>query len=318
MKTISQINIMVPEEYFLSLSETLISSLKNSAMNFPIIENAFDSVHRGTLEKLGKLPQNIGILCGGGVDSTYLLVACSLLKKNITAISSISDGNEKSLQQIDAFCLPRGHVHIKRIISDDTYSRRAAEFEEMHGRAPRDPVAPVVSELSHVAKEHSVSILVDGQYADTVLFQNPQNKLFKSTWFLPKIPSRIRNINETHDYSKKIQLFTYLSLSLSDKILYLCRIEITEASTALVEHLLSQFDANMVLQLIFWHALLNYRERDKYKCVYTPVYSPFEEISYIYMLKGRDFKMKEEMKYFIKKNSGIDLSVIRSRSFRRN
>lgn len=308
--------LVVPEDYFLQFSDLIIRSLDMANGFICSKEEIFEEIHNQIVAKLENLPQKIGVLCGGGVDSTYLLTICSVLKKDIVAISSISSDNSLALTQLDRFCSARGYLHIKHVLTDSVYQKRVDEFKKIYDRNPRDPVAPIVSELANVARQNSVLTLIDGQFADTAFFQNPQNKLFNATHAFPKILPKLTNVNGTHKFSKTIQLLTYFTLTLPEKILYLCRVEITRATVRFVEKLLVKNEPKTILQIIFWQVLLNYRERDKYKNIQVGIYSPFDEIEFLYMLNKRYVNIKKEMKNFITKNSEIDLSIIKSSSFR--
>ena len=308
--------IIVPESYFLEVRNEIIDHLKQTQEPLRKSQDGIKYIHEYVKQEIDQLPNEFGLLAGGGVDSTYLLVLANALGKKVTAISSRTAENYKSLKELDHFCEIHELDHLVFDVPLERYKFQRDTFRRKFKRAPRDPVAPIVNELTLEAKKYGLELLIDGQFADTALFCNPQNNLFNLSSNLPGAQLNMDKNNKYHFKNKKQQLLRYLLMNKTQKILYLCRIQMTKRTQNLVTELLKCFDAKIVLQVIFWDVLLKYREYDKYLNNQIKIISPFNNFDLLHFQFYQNLDVKKYMKLFISSNSEIYVDKIKSMSFR--
>lgn len=221
------------------------------------------------------------IMCGGGIDSTYLLIQSIACGIKADAISAVTRDNHEGLLLIDEICKKNGLHHHKVEANDLELCKSLDEFYSLKKRLPNDPIAPLV----HVISKHALNLgyhtCIDGQFADTVFYANPQNRLLAFAKTIPRIFPPSKFSNEIHKQDRLSQLIYFFRLSLAQKVLYLARVEITLEAERATAALLNTNKAQDVLQVIFWHVLLKYRERDKYVLTSDFIKSPFDDLTYL-------------------------------------
>lgn len=216
------------------------------------------------------------VMCGGGVDSTFLLLRAAELSLNFDAISAKTGNNTNGLRLIDEICSCYGLRHYKFKPNMEYKREFLNRFETNFGRLPNDPVVPLVSQITDISKHHNYEICIDGQFSDTIFFANPQNKLASKTKLIPGFPITPIGINSSHSNHKLNQLVHYILLDRARRILFLCRIEITSDSITFIKELLRKNNFQHVMQSVFWEVLISHRERDKYLLTSLPIISPFD------------------------------------------
>jgi hypothetical protein len=242
------------------------------------------------------------------------------LNKEVDALSFVTGENETGLKLVDDICHKIGakHYKLKENLRDLDFQLQL--FIAQEGRPPRDPVAPLVSLMTKRAKDLGFTACLDGQFADTIFFANPQNNLFARTAKLPKIPLMrgfTTHVNLQHKSTKFRQLRCYLSLNCAQKLLFLSRVEITQATEDVVSRLLTDHHPQHVLQSIFWFVLLQNRERDKYVCNHIPICSPFDDSDlFLLMCKETTGIGKRYLRSYVEKRIPGAKSRVRSESFR--
>lgn len=265
----------------------------------------------------------INVLCGGGVDSNYLLI---LLAKNfqsieIGAVCGLTKSNYIDLKSTRAICDKYNLNYKEHSISKSELEQSLIDFYEVNKRLPNDVAAPIINVLIKKAKSVDEDVLiVDGQYADTVLFANPQNTFFRLT---EKISLIEFNTQSSYFKNKIHKLNFYLKLMLSNKeskIRSLCRLNNSPEINKYLLKSLKQFNAELVLQAVFFKILIEYREKDKYLLsdnVFSPFYSD-ELLLHSYKVNTSLFSLynkKKHLREFVKTNCPEAYKYMKSRTF---
>jgi len=219
------------------------------------------------------------VLAGGGIDSNLILAVLFEQKaKDVNVWTYKYESNYLEVENLSKFCRHLSYKH--HIFTEENLNleRYVCDFENKFNRKPNDVAAPIVSALAEKAKEHNAcKWIVDGQYADTYLFANPQNKYF----WLTKYLSVLNFLNfyswiqsKGNNFLIKL-IFVFASIEI--KILFLSRIKINKESFTLISNIRSRTKLNdmLLFQVIFKTILLNEREADKYKLV-DCIASPFK------------------------------------------
>lgn len=266
---------VVPSKILFQKKSQIINRLRNfrDSHNEKEIE---DDIFKIVDKTLLSLNQRAVVMCGGGVDSTFLLLRAAELSLNFDAVSAATGNNEDGLLLVDEICSYYGLKHYK--FKPDIESKRAFlnRFEANYGRLPNDPVVPLVSQITDFSKSLNYELCIDGQFADTIFFANPQNKLAAKTMLIPGIPFTPIGTDNSHKKHKLNQLARYIFLNRPRRVLFLCRIEITNDAISFIKELLKENDFQHVMQAIFWEVLIDIRERDKYLLTSLPIVSPFD------------------------------------------
>ena len=274
-------------------------ALKNAEENFftegePLKERdeIYRKIEKWISEYLDK-NDRIGVLAGGGVDSTFLIAMLAKLKfKDVVCVSHISASNEASCRYVDDLCVKAGFIHLKRGHDEEGDRRHFELFKESFGRAPRDIIVPAHNRLAELLVSYGCTSILDGQFADSVLNLNPQNRLLN---FFHKIPIFLKfvfilrflgdfliELNKIFKFKKIYSFykrFLYLQArSLAELILILCRIEQNSTTLKLTHELIEKYGVDVAYSKLFNNVLLRFREMDKYKSV--EVISPFGYLDY--------------------------------------
>ncbi len=220
------------------------------------------------------------ILAGGGVDSTYILLQLSKIidSNKLKVLTGKTKNNSPEVKSLSSICTNLGVIHHVIEPSIKELEVHLNRFIKQNDRTPNDIAQPIIDLLKDYALYNfKTECIIDGQYADTNMYCNPQNKfwiLFKFFSILPSISIAAKIQTLKNKYLRHI----YFALSSkSIKILYLCNIKINRKSIKLINSLLSRssLDSEIIMQIIFKNVLLKNRESDKYKC--SPrVLSPFD------------------------------------------
>lgn len=255
------------------------------------IENELDAIQNAvpkpfSLEKVlidcvnQQMGKSVHILAGGGLDSNVLIAILDKLKAtDVTVWTYLNSSNASEVNNLKRLCKDIGFQHFIYRAEDLNFDKELSEFQNKYNRYPNDIAMPIVGALARLAVKRSGEnfVLIDGQYADTYLFANPQNKYFWLTqglsWF------------QSITFYSKIQRLTNRTLShllfafscTEIKILYLSRIKICTESVGIVRKLCqnSELSKEVLLQVIFKFVLLSQREADKYK-LHSAILSPFK------------------------------------------
>lgn len=248
----------------------------------------------------------IGLLGGGGTDSTYALAILTRLGfKNIKVISYRTQNNTASLEFLDDVCSKYNYEH--HILTDNKLKLETQylKFVSAQSRMPRDIAAPVQQSLFQYLNEIGVDLMIDGQYADSVLNMNPQDaflavnlKIRKHYFVSATISMAVRSIIEANKVLKNRTIIKnykklwYLDSKCStEMILKLARVESSRRTCALVEEASGRLGISEIYKKLFQNCLLRYREKDKY--LLTEIFSPFECLPYNQETKIRKTNLVE-------------------------
>jgi len=232
----------------------------------------------------------IGLLCSGGEDSIYLLMAlvkglgkspklfCYETKNNYSDVKRLK--NIADILDLELY-----------LFNSDSLDRSAAYkiFIQSQERPPNDLAQPVHNALYFEAVEnHNCDVVIDGQFCDTVLLSNPQNHFLlwmeknpifirsaiKFLNYLPlnessKLSSRLSYLQDLSDTSTPIErIFKLINLKNPNKDVI-----------TLAGRLVDECGTQLAFSICFFYCLLVVRERDKYLlCPY--LFSPFDDFSY--------------------------------------
>jgi hypothetical protein len=230
---------------------------------------------------LAELPgSDLVILAGGGLDSNVLigLATDPAIGKTVHVLSCVTRDNGFEQANLAAFCQELGLGFERIAPTDAELEDEIATFRASEGRLPNDIAQPMVAVMCrHAAATFPGVPVVDGQYADTYMYSNPQNLYFRMTRPLSLLPgvglfARMQKIG-----NKRIRHLLFCLAALPLKCLHLCGIQITPATCAAMRRLLQDnrdLPAETVMQAVFCEVMLHYRESDKY--VGSPgIVSPF-------------------------------------------
>jgi len=265
--------------------------------------------------------KHVAVLCGGGVDSNFLLALLCENFSNVSIISAETTNNSRDLESTAKLNMKLGRKWVRNRYSRERLALEASLFFEKHARIPNDQATPLVQCMLKEAQNLGADIVVDGQYADTVLFANPQNTLFSKIGKIPGFfaPSYLGSTKEPASKLKLLSALLFVNPAL--KMMILSRLHFnSEIYDFLTE--LSKFksnDANLIFQLLFWFGLLKTRERDKYKLAEKNfVFSPFDDIDILLSAsKNQRYgkKNKSFMRSYLISEFELDPADFISRSF---
>ena len=269
--------------------------------------------------------QHMTVLSGGGIDANFLFL---LLKRkghnNLAIISGLTKSNELELTKLSKMCEDLDCEYHQIEPRPEDLLGQIEKFTENVGREPRDVAQPIMNYLCEYARHKSPeTILIDGQFADTNLFANPQNLYWKLTRPFGFVAS-IRFLKFIYNIkSKFLQRILASFLDSNMKVMFLCSLEATdEIFQNLVSHRdsLKNNDEELIFQLYFRYVLLHNRELDKYKLIKNYI-SPFDdenlfiEMYHSHSLFELIFKKKWMIKDYIREYFPMYLRYSKSRSF---
>lgn len=269
------------------------------------------------LEEIAARFEYPAILCGGGIDSNYLLVKLSELGLRPLVVSAVTTGNMRALESVKVIVEKYGLDWHSKSHENVELEFAINKFYDKFGRLPNDQAMPLVWCLGDYAMARGADAVIDGQFADTVLFANPQNYLFKKTRSI-KLPRLLFDSTNIEKRNKAIAGYYYLSLTIEERILFLCRAENSSKSRAFMSSLLGNYESEHVLQCVFYEFLLDVRERDKYRAMSIEVTSPFDDFDYLAcssrsVVRGK--KQKKFMVDYIRKHVPAAVALMESKSF---
>lgn len=327
MRDVNESNYIEITRSFLVEEEILLKAtglINNTLAQLRVAERKQSQVDREfqlvdyILKKLGEIKpeKKIGLLGGGGTDSTFLLSCLHQLDRQPDVYSIETAANYSALSQLEKICSHFDIRHRKIRMTDELIDAHVSNFQVSINRLPRDPVVPAVMEIASRALADGLDVLIDGQFADTVSFSNPQNTLLSKTISSLRNSKNLLNVNRLHGRSKPLQFSQYILLSLPDKILFLSRVEITPQTTMIVQKFLEKNEPNAVLQSLFWHCTLVNRERDKYLCNKVEIFCPFDSEDLLRRFYLCRTNIKKIMREEIFNVFGLKVSKSSSSSFR--
>ena len=203
--------VLVKEEMFLSRVETIQEEI--NILKTKRLENGFSLINqlRNDLKKVKT--KNICIFAGGGIDSNLLILLCNeiLNNKEISIFSIQTKDNRNDISQLRNLSkILKINHHIFRLEENDINDSLNYFFQK-NKRYPRDEAYPGIFKLvNEGAKRFKDTTFMDGQYADTYTFSNPQN-IYQIIWrFLPSI--KINKIGYMRKSNKIVSLILGLLL----------------------------------------------------------------------------------------------------------
>ena len=224
--------------------------------------------------------QRFAILAGGGLDSNFLIALAIKHSLDPIILSASTGKNTKHLETLKKVSRKYDFKHIIYTPSDSELEVQLSRFIQLEHRMPNDPVTPLVMHLCEKAKQEGAQIVMDGQFADTVLFANPQNFLLKILMSLPSLDLGFGS-QFLHKISmRQAQVFGLIFTNIVEQLQFLSRVELTFAQknqiSVWIEH--ERINPQWILQGLFWTVLMPQRERDKYTCASLPIKSPFDRV----------------------------------------
>lgn len=233
------------------------------------------------------------VLLSGGADSVFLV---SVLQERlpgvrVSAIAARTKSNAGEINTARQLCAKHG-IEIKVVTpAEADLQQLLDEFVDAFGRLPRDVAQPLHNLIVRQAyRECADALVVDGQYADTLLFANPQNtyvalwRLFVRNTGLGKMLRTLGldgSASLSDGHVSRLDVLRSLAIDEVDLLLWLCRLERSEAVERLIGELLAAFPLELAFQSVFYTCLLEYREADKYR-MYPDVLSPFRDMALFY------------------------------------
>lgn len=319
---------LVTEEYVAKEYEDVLSFMEkvkggmNDVNNFSLIDRMVCNIKEKVDE--GK---SLCVMAGGGVDSNFLIILSRLIfsEKKIFVVCGRTKSNENDLKSTYLICEKFNVDFYSYRINKEDKEAAIYDFVRCQGRYPNDVVMPLMCSLIKKAYEVDCDCqIMDGQFADTVLFSNPQNLAFDFVKGIEVKQSLLRSFlmfagnNLMND--KINVILRLMTLGIADKIIYLTRLQGTERVANMINFMIGKYSPELVLQSVFYKILINYRERDKY-VLNGEVISPFDDndifvYSYLNLRRRNVFKPKKKvLKDFIKCHCPESVSMMRSRSF---
>jgi len=266
------------------------------------------------------------VFAGGGVDSNALLIMLSELEITCLVFSYVNANNKSEVDTLIELCGCLGFEH--RALRSDSINLDIPlrRFVERFGRYPRDVAAPIVTALLEASIDEGDHLVAfDGQYADTMMCANPQNRLYLLGNNLPQvIPNTIALWLLDKIQNKRIRKAMGLISSREVMYLTLCDIAVEQKSISAVKAIIDRHpNCNLlVFQCIFLGCLLKYRESDKYLLYPSKIISPFhslkilkDSITYPRRYNSLLNNKIPLRKYVRKRFPGLTLSV-KSQSFK--
>ncbi|PKG65440.1 MULTISPECIES: hypothetical protein [Pseudoalteromonas] len=299
----------------------LLASSYNSRITLNNIDEFILSKIKSRFQQ-GKYSK-ISVLCGGGVDSNYLLllIAKYFPLVELEAVCGLTKSNSEDLKSTKIICKKYNVKYVEVTISKSELEKSLSEFFTKKNRLPNDVAAPIINVLINKAKSDSDNVLViDGQYADTTLFANPQNTFFRLSKWLGLFNFRSKNKLDTNAFLKFSYYLKLLFSRTENKIFELCRLEYSEKIMLYISEQLRNYDRELVMQAIFFKVLIEFREKDKYllsEDVYSPFYSDdlflasYDQNTSVFDLRDK----KKYLRNFVRINCPEAVKHMKSRTF---
>jgi len=247
------------------------------------VERPFDlhkHIHDKLVDMIGQKP--ITIFAGGGLDSNYLLLRCISIfgHEKITVQCALTKSNREEVGNLKKLCIKEGvNINIYSP-SENDIEYQVDRFQSKFSRLPNDVAQPLLNHLARESIDQDKSaIMLDGQYADTFMFSNPQNLYWRATNLLSCVNSLWAAKKIIKSNSKLWRFFAFSFFKPAYKIAFLCNIEIEREAISYIESLCSHYkgvlDNELIFQVFFSVVTLEYRESDKY-LLYPDIVSPFK------------------------------------------
>ena len=300
--------ILVNEEMFMLRFEAIESEIKkveeySNPQNFDIIYQLINNLKDIKSEK-------ISILAGGGIDSNLLILLSNKIykKDNIKIYSIETKDNSQDIKELIKLSRKLKIKHYIFTLKENDVKESLDYFYKRYHRYPRDEAYPAIFKIvKEVSESQENIIFIDGQYADTYTFSNPQN-IYQLIWRrLPNL--NFHKLKFMRKSSKFISLIIGLFTNNIEFLLYFCQIQDTKIIRKSLTNLLSRttLDFEVIFQIVFKECLLFYREEDKYR-VPSKIISPFkDENLFIHSCNNLNiyrsiFKKKKPIYKYIKNN----------------
>ena len=268
---------------FLEIQAVTIEERCDELIRLMGIRGDFD-LHKYIGDKLvdtvGQKP--ITIFAGGGLDSNYLLLRCiSIFGSNrITVQCALTKSNSEEVCNLNELCIKENvNINIYSPTEKDI-EYQISRFQSKFSRLPNDVAQPLLNHLARESiKQDISSIMLDGQYADTFMFSNPQNLYWRATKLLSFVDSIWAAKNIVKNNSKLWRFFAFSFFKPAYKIAFLCNIAIERESILYIESICNHYkgvlDNELIFQTFFSGVTLAYRESDKY-LLHADIISPFK------------------------------------------
>lgn len=297
----------VPAEFVIANSPKTTPQVNtNKDLNF----KNFLSEFKENMKEIQNFNQPIGLLAGAGTDSTFILailIDCGF--RNVHCVSLRQNSNSSALTKLDEVCSRKGIKH--SIFDRDEINHEYCYdlFCRQYNRYPNDIAQPVHNALVMKLHEKGIYTVLDGQYADTLLGVNPQNKLIKicvkyqKLKILPRIISVCSQLmlgmspiasKLSGKYQNALEVVAFNETSCM--LLELLRWERQRSSELIVEKWIRDIGFENAFNKLFLDVTLTWREADKYRLV--DVLSPFETFE----IKKLILRLKEKDRLIIKKH----------------
>lgn len=281
----------VPESYYLANLvevEKLCEQLINVEEHFDGLQ--LEEVVVKNLTSVIVPGVQISVMASGGADSTFLLsvIAKTFPNNELLAYFGKTASNAPEFEAVRVLCREIGAKVNIVIPTVDNLEDQLGFFHDVEGRYPRDIAQPLHNFLiSKIRADNPSAVIVDGQYADTLMFANPQNMFFNwwnltannlfVRWVVKALGTR--NIATLSSGQTKLSdLFATVFADKASLIAWLCRLDPSLAVKESVDKLLNKYPAEVVMQVVFYKVLLDFREADKY-ILCPEVVSPFHDIT---------------------------------------
>ena len=283
-------NKTVPEDfYFDNFSEVKKLCEKIISLDDEYTFSSLDEMVVQNLNSVIKPGVQISVLASGGADSTFLLslIAKHFPNNDLVAYFGKTANNSSEFEAVRMLCNELGARVSILTPSLAGLERQLALFYDVNDRYPNDIAQPLHNLIvSTIRSDNCSAIIVDGQYADTLMFANPQNMFF--SWWQhtannPIIKKVIRTLGLMNFISLRpgqSDLRDLLGAGFADEaslIAWICRIDPSVKVRDSLKALLHVYSSEVVMQVVFYKVLLHFREKDKYSLC-PELISPFNDI----------------------------------------
>ena len=263
-------------------SET-IDVVENKLRDGYLLETPED-LHKYVESYLAKINGKCVVLLSGGEDSSYLLhqAVAVLGKGQVSAIMAKTTGSSRDHKRAFKLCRYLD-VQLTTLTPDRTEITEMAEkYRRKFGELSADPAQPIHNVLiEYITDRSPEAVILDGQFADTVLHSNPHNSLLL---LLEKYPDQVKfgrtilsKINWVIN-NRRLKTVQRL-LETTDKtgfIMRAARVVESDLARHKIERLIDSYGAQTVLSAMYYWGLTAVRERQKYKLIDANYLLPFD------------------------------------------
>ena len=158
----------------------------------------------------------------------------------------------------------------------------AEKYRNRFGELSADPAQPLHNLLvKYIIDRSPDAVILDGQFADTVLHSNPHNSLLL---LLEKYPSQVRlgrtilSFTDSIINNRRLKTIQRL-LKTTDEtgfIMRAARVVESDSARCKIDELIASYGAQTVLSALYYWGLTAARERQKYKLIDANYVLPFD------------------------------------------